>query len=95
VSCLADSAAELGDREAGTEADLEDPVGGLHVEQRDHPAVAPAVGGAMRHDPAGDTPGHAPGVTELADDGRDHGPLHRRGLFSSWTSQCTAWPLFQ
>jgi hypothetical protein len=43
VPLVADAAAQLGDGEAGAEADLEDPVGGLHVEQRNHPVVAPAV----------------------------------------------------
>jgi hypothetical protein len=29
----------------------------------------------MRHHPAGNTPGHAPGVTEVANDGLDDGAL--------------------
>jgi hypothetical protein len=32
VSCVADAAGQLGGREAGPKADLEDPVGGLHIE---------------------------------------------------------------
>jgi hypothetical protein len=83
VSCVADSAAQLGDGEAGTEADLENPVGGLHIEQRDHPAVALAVGGAVRHHPAGNPPGRAPGVTELGNNGRDHGPLHCHAVLAA------------
>jgi hypothetical protein len=68
VSCAADAAAQLRDRQTGTEADLKDPAGGLHIEQRDHPAVAVAVGRAVRHLPDGHAPGRAPGITELADD---------------------------
>jgi hypothetical protein len=93
VSLVADSAGQLGDRQAGTKADLKDPVGGLYLEQPDHPAVALAVGRAIRHHPAGNPPGRAPGMTELADDGRDHRLLHGRGLLAvtshardpSWT----------
>jgi signal transduction histidine kinase len=33
---VADSAAQLGDGETGSEADLQDPVAGLHIEQRHH-----------------------------------------------------------
>jgi hypothetical protein len=46
----------------------------------------------MPHDPAGNTPGQAPGVTELANDGRDHGSLHGcrpaawRGIAVGWIS---------
>jgi hypothetical protein len=35
------------DREAGAEADLKNPVGRLHIEQRDRPAVALPVGRAV------------------------------------------------
>jgi len=36
----------------------------------------------MRHHPAGNTAGRALGVTELANDSRDHGPLHCHGLLA-------------
>jgi hypothetical protein len=37
----------------------------------------------MCHHPARQDPGRAPGVTELADDGRDDGPLHVRGVLTT------------
>jgi hypothetical protein len=68
VALVADAAAQLGDRQARTKADLQDPVGGLHLQQRDHPAVALAVGRAVRHHPAGNPAGRAVGVMALAND---------------------------
>ena len=56
------------DRHAGAEADLKDLVGGPHIEQRDHPAVALPVGRAVGEHPAGHAPGRAPGMMALADD---------------------------
>jgi DNA-binding transcriptional MerR regulator len=56
------------DRQSGAEADLEDLVGGLHTEQRDHPAVALPVGRAVGKHPAGHGPGRSPGMMGLADD---------------------------
>ncbi len=53
------------DRHAGAEAELEDLVGGVHIEQRDHPAVALPVGRAVGEHPAGHAPGRA-GVTASA-----------------------------
>ena len=66
VTCA--GAGQFRDREAGAEADLKDPVGGLHVEQRDHPAVALPVGRAVGEHPAGHAPGRAPGMMALTDD---------------------------
>src|SRR6266480_2489959 len=56
------------DRNARAEADLQDPAGGLHVEQRDRPAVALPVGRAVGEHPAAHAPGRAPGLMGLADD---------------------------
>src|SRR5487761_998508 len=63
---------QLRDRDAGAEADLEDLAGGLHIdglhiEQRDHPAVALPVGRSVGKHPAGHAPGRAPGMMALAD----------------------------
>src|SRR5262249_16569677 len=76
----ANSATKLRDADARTETDLEDAVGGPHIEQGSDPAVALAVGGAIRHHPAGHVPGRALGVPELPDDGRDDGALHVHGV---------------
>ena len=66
VTCA--GADQFRDREAGAEADLKDTVGGLHTEQRDHPAVALPVGRAVGKHPAGHAPGRAPRMMALADD---------------------------
>src|SRR5215469_6844457 len=66
VTCA--GAGRLDDRQAGAEADLEDLVGGLHTEQRDHPGAALPVGRAVGHLPGGHAPGRAPGMMSLADD---------------------------
>src|SRR5215469_5417065 len=66
VTCA--GAGRLDDRQAGAEADLKDPVGGLHTEQRDHPGAALPVGRAVGHLPCGHAPGRAPGMMGLADD---------------------------
>ena len=42
VACA--GADQFRDRQPGTEADLKDLVGGLHTEQRNHPAAALPVG---------------------------------------------------
>jgi DNA-binding transcriptional MerR regulator len=79
VACA--RADQFRDRQARTETDLEDLVGGPHAEQRDHPAAALPVGRAVGHLPRGHAPGRAPGMMGLADDiavqgahGRDPGP---------------------
>jgi hypothetical protein len=72
------TAGELGDGDAGAEADLEHPVRGLHVQQRHRPPVALPVGAAMSHDPTGHPPGDASGVTELPHQPADHTPLETR-----------------
>src|SRR6266851_749998 len=82
VTCA--GADQFRDREAGAEADLKDTVGGLHTEQRDHPAVALPVGRAVGKHPAGHAPGRAPRMMALADDvavqgahdGGGHHPPH-------------------
>jgi DNA-binding transcriptional MerR regulator len=56
------------DRDAGAETNLKDTVGGLHTEQRDHPAVALPVGRAMGKHPASHASGRAPGMMALAND---------------------------
>jgi DNA-binding transcriptional MerR regulator len=58
---------QFGDREARTETDLQDPVGGLDPEQRDRPAVALPVGRAVGEHPAGHAPGGAAGMVALPD----------------------------
>jgi hypothetical protein len=40
VHVSTDAAAQLRDRQAGAEPDLENPVTGLHPEKRNHPGVA-------------------------------------------------------
>jgi hypothetical protein len=66
VACA--GADQVRDRQAGTEADLKDLVGGPHTEQRDHPAAALPIGRAMGHLPGGHAPGRAPRMMGLADD---------------------------
>jgi hypothetical protein len=68
VSFLADAAAQLGDGQAGTKADLQDPVGGLHLKQRDHAAVALAVGGRCAITQPATFPAAPRGVMTLAND---------------------------
>src|SRR4029453_8375252 len=64
---------------------------------RDHPAVALAVGGAMRKQPALQPPGHAPGATGLADDCFDDGLLHGHGLLPAAPQQrpCLSWVAYR
>ena len=49
VTCA--GADQFRDRQAGAEADFKGLVGGLHAEQRDHPATALPVGRAVGHLP--------------------------------------------
>lgn len=72
---LGGTVGELGDREAGAEADLEHSVRGTHVQQRHRPAAALLVGAAMSHDPTGHPSGDASGVTELAHHCAERTPL--------------------
>ena len=39
----------------------------------------------MSHHPTGHVPGHATGVTELANEGRDDGSLHGHGMLAAAT----------
>lgn len=69
--------AQLRHRDPGSEADLEYPVGGLYVEQRDDPAIALKVRRAMGHDPTREMPAQAVWLHELADHDSEDPPLQR------------------
>jgi hypothetical protein len=62
--------AQLLNGNARAEADLEDTVSWLHVEQRDDLQVALPVRGAMGHDPADDVTNKAARSPELTDKAR-------------------------
>jgi len=62
---------QFGDGDAGPEADFQHPVGGPHLQQAHRPAIAFAVGAAVREEPAFEVPDDAPRAAGLADQRTD------------------------
>jgi DNA-binding transcriptional MerR regulator len=85
-SVVAGEAADLSDRDARSEADLQDPVGRLHLQKGDDPAVASAVRGTVRHNPTRHASTRAVGAHELPDHPPEDTPSHAHGRQSTASS---------
>src|SRR5215211_5563025 len=74
------AARQLADRESRAEADLQDMILGLHVQQSDGPPVPLPVGWPQRHLPTSQPPGEAAGSNELSHDRFEQPLLRSHGI---------------